>query len=773
MSVMRKLFSATALGSILASPALAQIATAEVGAEHGFSSDDIIVTAQRREQSLMSVPVAITAITAENIANVGLSDSSQLGAVVPNLKISSSYGKTQPNFTLRGIGVGNEYGANQASPIGVYFDDAYIASRTSQGAQLFDLERIEVLRGPQGTLFGRNTTGGAINFITRKPSLSGSNGYLEGSFGNYNATREQVALETTLVEGELGVRVSGTYEHNDPMFRNLLADHVSPHGNKAYYSSPNGGTSYAGRIVLRWQPTSDLEVLLKAYGSKDNLTQGALHQIGATPDGTNPITGYNRNGLGFYEVEYGVSGWRRTNSWGFYGNISYNVNDELTLTSITSYDGGYFELYNDASAQPLSVMTWNPFSRTRQFNQEIRANYSTDRLNAVAGGYYGSDSGHNGVNVGVLFFLRDLGLPADPTGANGGFGIAQTYSQDRKSKAIFGQLDYDVTARLTATLGLRYTWDRAKLSNALAAITDYDFVPIVYSVSDPANYGHPVPDLHGRDGALSGRFALNYTFDNGGILYASYSRGYRSGTFNGNAYLSNEQLDYIKPETVDAFEAGTKGRLLDGAVSYSLAAFYYKYKNQQTNEIIGPVGFLRNAGKATIYGAELELSGRIMDGLTFDGSFGLLHTRYDELVLGRDAASGQPGVDLSGNRLPFAPLATAQFGIDWTVVRIGSGDLRLLPRVSYSSRQWFSPFNDRESFPGDPIGNGRLQQGAMALVDGQLLWSNEQLTMGFWVKNLFARKYYTQGLDTRSTFGYDFLVPSDPRTYGARLRVNF
>ena len=752
-----------ALAIALAAPAHAQTASEESAATHAAAGDDIVVTAQRREQSLLSVPIAITAVTGDALAQAGVSDSSQLAAVVPNLQINSAYGKTQPNFTLRGIGVGNEYSANQASPIGVYIDDAYIASRTSQGAQLFDLERIEVLRGPQGTLFGRNTTGGAINLITRKPTLSGSRGYAEASYGNFDAFHGQAALETTLVEDQLGIRVSVNYDRNDPMFRNLVPNRPSP----------NGGSNYSGRIQLRWQPVPELDVLLKAYGSKDKMTQGALHSIGASPSGVNPISGYSRAGRGFYDVEFGYPGKRRTNSWGFMGRISYEASDSVTLHSLTSYDGGYFLVDNDGDAEPLSLLNWRPQAVTRQFNQELRANISTDRLDLVLGAYYGTDSSRADNRHGLYFFLEDLGAPADVTGMTGGFSIHQRYVQDRRSTAIFAQADYDLTDQLTVTAGLRYTWDKSKLRDAFAALGDYDFTPIYYSVTDPDNYGQPHPTLYGNDAALTGRFALNYKFDSGAILYASYSRGYRGGTFNGGAYIDNSQLEYIKPETVNAYEMGTKGRLLDGAVSYSLAAFYYDYKNQQTNEVIGAAGFLRNAGKAEVYGAELELNGRVAPTLSFNASVGLLHSKYKQLILGRDVASGAVGVDLAGNELPFAPSMTAQLGIDWTVAEVGGGEVQFLPRVNYTSHQWFSPFNSRESFPGDPITNARLHQDGYAKVDAQLLWTNETITAGFFVKNLFEKKYYLYGLDMRTFFGLDFFAPADPRTYGAMVRFNF
>ena len=187
----------TALAALLASTSTA--ALAQDASEAASDSDEIVVTAQRREQSLLDVPLAVSALGGDDLAQKGISNSAQLAAAVPNLQINSPFGNTQPNFSLRGIGVANEYNSNQASPVGVYIDDVYLAPRTSHGMGLFDLDRIEVLRGPQGTLFGRNTTGGAVNFITKKPSLSGSEGYVQLGYGNFNTFTGKAAVETALI----------------------------------------------------------------------------------------------------------------------------------------------------------------------------------------------------------------------------------------------------------------------------------------------------------------------------------------------------------------------------------------------------------------------------------------------------------------------------------------------------------------------------------------------------------------------------------------------
>jgi outer membrane receptor protein involved in Fe transport len=192
--------AALATATMVANPALADDAPAAQDPAAAPTSapavGEIVVTAQRRAQSVMDVPLAISAVSAQGLAAKGVTNSANLAQAVPNLQVSTNFGAAQPNFSMRGISVANEYNSNQVSPVGVYMDDVYLAARAN-GMGLFDLDRVEVLRGPQGTLFGRNTTGGAINFITRAPSLSGSNGYAEVGYGNFNTFTAQAAAETT------------------------------------------------------------------------------------------------------------------------------------------------------------------------------------------------------------------------------------------------------------------------------------------------------------------------------------------------------------------------------------------------------------------------------------------------------------------------------------------------------------------------------------------------------------------------------------------------
>jgi iron complex outermembrane receptor protein len=729
-----------ALAITTSTTALAQETTARP-ADEGAGDGDIVVTAQRREQSLLDVPLAVTALGGDALAERGITNSAQLGEAVPNLQINSPYGDTQPNFSLRGIGVANEYNSNQASPVGVYLDDVYLAPRTSHGMGLFDLDRIEVLRGPQGTLFGRNTTGGAINFITKKPDLSGGDGYLQVGYANYNTFTAQGAAEVTLAEDVAGLRIAGNFANGDGKIKNIF-----PGGRDA-----NSVDTLQGRASLRLKPTETLDIVLRAYGGRDRGTQAAVH-------GLLPF----RTGLKFFEINENSIGENRTDAWGFSANVGLELSDQLSLTSITSYDGGGQHLQQASDGSPLDVLniTWR--SRYRQFSQELRGNYDGEGFNLVAGLFYGYDS-----NVTDNTF----NLPLPPDG-----GFFQHYRQERRSKAVFAQADIDLTDRLVLTLGARYTNDKSRYEDAFA----YLFVgalgqpqtPIATTVPCPGVAGTCAYDPNARfairdtNNALTGRVALSYTLDSGTLLYASYNRGYRAGAVNGGGYTSSSGIYYIEPERVNAYEVGMKGKAFDRRLTYALSGFYYDYSNQQLQDTRpGPVSFLVNAPSSEVYGIELETTLRAADGFRIDASLGWLHSKYKELSL--------QGTDLSGNRLPFAPKLTAQFGFQWDVVPVADGVVTFSPNVAYSSQQYFSPFNDLNA-AGTPQDNAELQQGANAKVNMSLSWSNDRFTLRAFADNLFNRKTYGYGLDLRGAgFPYNFLVPATPRTYGISARMNF
>jgi outer membrane receptor protein involved in Fe transport len=746
--ISRRTSACTAFLCSVSSFALADTAYAQSAPAAGanVSVQEVVVTAQRREQSILKVPVAVTAVSGDALAAKGVTNSAQLATVTPNLQINSPYGDTQPNFSLRGVGVANEYNSNQVSPIGVYINDVYIVSRTSQGMGLFDLDRVEVLRGPQGTLFGRNTTGGAINFITRQPSLDGSNGYLEAGYGNFDTFKVDAAAETTLAEGQVGLRAAINYATGDGQFKN-----VYPGG-----LNPDSTDTLQGRVSLRLKPANaPLDVKIVAYGGRNDPTQA-------------PVFGYlpARQGLGFFQVDENRVGHNKTAAYGGSINIAYDLTPTLKLISITSVDGGKQNLQQAADGSPADILDINWKSQFRQLSEEARLDYGSGPLHLIGGVYYGTDDT-------ITDNTFDIGGALGP-GVNGGF--FQHFHEARQSYAVFAQGDYNLTPKLVLTLGIRYTADRAQYEDGNAYLFLGDVggpeTPLATTVPCPGVPGTCAFDpnarfnLDGKNNAPTGRVALSYTFDDGLLVYASYNRGYRAGAFNGGGYTSSSGITYVQPETVNAYETGLKGRFFDRRLTVALAGFYYDYQNQQVQDTrAGPVSFLVNAPKSEIYGAEAEVTLRVIPSLILNGSVGLLHTEYQQLTLQE--------TNLDGNNLPFAPHVTLEGGFDWTLGEVAGGTVTLSPTVNYVSHQYFSPF-DSLNAPGTGQDNAELQQGAFAKLNTSLTWKRNNLMLRAWAENLTNAEVLGYGLDLRGAgFPFNFLVPDPPRTFGIEARVSF
>ena len=336
---------------------------------------EIVVTAQKRAQNLQDVPVAVSALAGEELESRGISETSDLQGFVPSLQITTPYGRTQPNFSLRGVSVANEFSASTASPVGVYVDEVYQSFRASHGQQLYDLERVEVLRGPQGTLYGRNTTGGAISFFSNKPKLDGNEGTITLGYGNYDTKTVEGAVEATLIPDKLGIRFAGTYAKGDGWQYNPVQDR-------------DVGTTntVAGRASLRWKPTDTVDINLKGYFARDNPLAPNPYALGQLAEGRD-VLGYSRfdpaqNGgapLGKNEVAADTGGRYYTSSRGLALNIAYDISDSLSVTSITGYDTGkYRNSPFDCDGSPNSVCALRYNSVSQNFNQDLRLNYKGD-----------------------------------------------------------------------------------------------------------------------------------------------------------------------------------------------------------------------------------------------------------------------------------------------------------------------------------------------------------------------------------------------------------
>ena len=819
----------------------------------------IVVTATKRATDLQDVPISVSAIGSDELTARGINETSDLMGSLPNLQVTSAYSSTQPNFSLRGIGVANEFSASTASPIGVYVDEVYQSFRASHGQQLYDLERVEVLRGPQGTLFGRNTTGGAINFITRKPELDGTNGYLTAGYGNFNRISVEGAIETELVDDVLGVRVAGTYTTADGYTYNPTLD-------QDFSETDN----YAGRITFHLEPIDTFRMTLKLHGAKANPRQDLPYGIGYL-EGRTDAGGYSRfqprpelggRLLEEDEVQADTAGFYRTDNYGAALTVEGDISDSLTLTGIFGYDESSFELSPfDCDGSPNDVCAIRYSSDSTNLNADLRLSFDDGGpIRFIVGGYYGVDKidtvnepdffgflgpllqsfgvpdGFNNIPIAVgnslgtipafavdptltpadagfcapivvnpagLFDARSLiAFNADVAATNSAGGTAaqaacaaagappfgpilarQEFTIERPSIAIYGEGTIDLTDALSLTVGLRYTYDDVRYSNGSATLFDLGGENAFASL---VPYEFPLVGTPGRvnqnetTGQLTGRAILDYQLADDVLVYASYSRGYRAGTYNGLAYQDISQVYFVEPEKVNAYEFGIKSRFANNTIQLNAAGFYYDYSGQQIAQIIGATSFLRSAD-GRLFGGEAELTWQPNDFIRFDSSVGYLNSKYQ----GNEVNPADPTaltLDINGNDFPNAPELTFNAGVELTPVDDGINKLTVRGDASYMGSYFFDPFGDYGQNPCDqPAAGSNVLLATPELAcgnpsywtfDARVTYERENIALSVWGKNLTDKFYYVYGLNLNA-FYQDYLTRGSPRTYGVEATIRF
>ena len=720
------------------------------------------MTAMRRAERLQDIPVSISALSGDALARQRIQQVTDLAGEVPNLQASPVGGDSLPVFSLRGVSM-SDYSVNQQGPVATYFDEVYKGSFPLLGLSMYDLERVEVLRGPQGTLYGKNTTGGAINFISRKPEFH-NEGNIRIGYGNYQRFDADGALQAALSD-KVAARVAFTFSRADGWMKNLLPGGVD--GNEV--------RQYGIRGSLRFVPSDKLDFVLRAATSLQNP-----HEYGviAKPSGPNGIgdgiyeafgqgTSYFRTGVGPREWEGTYTPRHRARTYSVSLNGDYHATDDLTVTSVTSYDKGELFWSEDADGSPRKVLDSDLPGRGWQFAQDLRvASSSRGPLNYILGAYYNIERLHSG---SVYRYFYDLDVNGDGVvdfndclDPVSGYFLAceysNSYTQTKKSAALYTDLKFALTERIALRGGLRYTRDEGDLTHFKALLFGVDGTPLANLIpGDPVDLDATTGRSF-RKGTLTGKAGIDVKTESGNLLYVSFSRGYRANAFNAQAFLSPEELAVAAPETVNAYEFGFKSQLFERSVTLNTALFYYDYKNQQAINI-DSTNFkqtLINIPKSRIYGGELEVTASPLEALRVNVSVGALSTKIRKGTIS--------GVVLDGNRLPNAPNLNLSGGFDWDVLVTGNGKLTWSANGFYLSKQYFNLYNTE-----------RLAQGGYAVVNSELTYrfSNDRYSVAVWGKNVLDKYYARYTVDVSGTFGIDYYHIGDPRTFGISLQARF
>ena len=587
------LLSASALAATLAAPA-AQSQTAPTSAN---AIEEVVVTALRRAESVQQVPVSITAFGAEAIRDMRVDDPTDLAQHVPNLSAASTLGNGAPIFALRGVSM-NDYSPNQSSPVAMYTDEVYRGTPALMGPAMYDLERVEVLRGPQGTLYGKNTTGGAVNFITVQPGHD-TEGYLSVGFGNYQRWEAQGAAQTGLSD-TVAARIAFTYAQADGFTENLLPGK----------DDMDGLDQYGVRLSLLWEPTDNLSMILRAATSESS---GTAHGIEADPGPAgiggglyglfnsidpvaNPRTDDFRTGLGAHQNEANRVHDEVLATDSVSLTMNYEISDNLALTSITSWDDGPFKLPEDSDGTSLDVLFIPYDFDANQVAQDLRLTSNLGGpFDYIVGGYLSREVVEGGTSISVfsdidlnfdgslnyqdcIDSVATIGTPDQMFPA--GCTVSNDYEQTRDSAALYFDGGYHLTDAVTLRFGARYTHDTGD-QGFRALLLGSDGVQLANLIPGSADVAGPSTRRSYSDDKVTGRIGLDYQTDAGNLLYVSLSQGYRSSAFNGQAFFDSSELTVVKPEPLLAAEGGFKLDLLDQQLRLNGAVFWYGYEDQQ------------------------------------------------------------------------------------------------------------------------------------------------------------------------------------------------
>lgn len=734
--------------------AAAQSAAAQTASQSAASDteaaqvQDIVVTAQKRSERLQDVPIAITAITAQTIQNRRTLDLVDLSNQAPGLQIKSDDNGANPRIFIRGVGV-NDFNPATNSAVGIYADGVYVASPLAQRLAFFDLQQVEVLRGPQGTLYGRNTTGGAINVASRLPGNE-PEADLSVEYGRFNSVNVQGGVSAPLVADTLSVRLAGLYQRDDGYTLNRLTGHYgnntdrwalrgtvhfTPTANVTDNLVVSGGRSSGGSI---WAYNRSLIPQTPEAAGPDGLCMPAYYTSGQCTN----ILGYANTSKDLYQGDYSFEGKDKVDLVTISNTLTVDLG-AVSIVSVTGYQHASRNDQEETDASPIPVLTASYIARQNTVSQELRlqSNGHTP-LRYVIGGYYAHDYLNNNSSYDVLPPLQ-MGDTLDEVMQ--GIGLfAWPLTQKVDSYAAFGQLDYDLTDKLTLTGGVRYSSDHK----------DYHY--------DSLAAGLPVP-IFTYDGSktfdsVTGKVGLQYRLSSSANIYASYNRGAKSGGFFSGQATDPADIGPYKDETVNAYEIGAKTEWLDHTLRANISAFYYDYKNLQVYTTVEDGLITRqlftNASSARIYGGELELQATPTRGLTVSLNAAYLNATY------RDFKSA--GNDYSGNTLPSAPKVSVQGSIDWQH-KTPLGTLVANAGLSFRSKVYFDTSNAE-----------RLTDQARAFADARLgiRVARDRLEIGAWGKNLFDETNISD-ITQVPTLGFDVFSVAPPRTYGLYIKAHY
>lgn len=671
----------------------------------------VVVTAEKRENDLQRVPMAVSALSGQQIEEKKINEVGDLLLSVPNLMTMNDGAPTLSTIAIRGI---LTFSTDPA--VGVYIDGVPMFDGYSSSIQLQNIERVEVLRGPQSTLYGRNALGGIINIITRKPDNT-LHGFAEANFGNYGSQRYGLGISGPLVKDKLFAGVSGMYDTRHGFYTNLYD------GEK--YDKPQ---TWSGNFYLKYLASDRLSLTLNAKGEYNDIKGAFPYVINADSAFKHPYT-ISQNDANLEKRKLytaSLTALYKISSTQFSSTTAYSFLSD----TYSDYDADY-------TAYDLSTFEM-PLQKQKTFTQEFRMT-----------GTYGK---HVKLTAGIFGFIDTK--PSQTVYIYGpdaaAFDPNAPYTTDiyaeRKIYGIAGyaNVDYKITSGLTLTAGLRYDYDWRHLTFS----TDFVKEP------DPPVIIAPEQKITGNDKAFSPKLSLAYAPTPDMMLYATYSHGFHPGGFN--QYTSDPGLLNYKPEHTDNFELGFKSEWLEHRLRANASLFYTDWKDQQQTLML-PANAIENVGKLITEGAELELTALPVKGLELNYNLGIVHSDYKTLILPDPVDSLNK--NYKGNKQVFTPTFTSALSLNYHYKFNDQWSLFIAPEWKYLGKQYMTYYND-------------LVQDPFSLVNASAGLQYRFMELSVWAKNIGNARYLAFAYAT-SPGASTLVLLGMPRTYGITLKARF
>jgi len=739
-----------------------------------FDKEDIklntvTVTSQKREQQIINVPITMNVIDAPFLEDNHITQLNQLSEFVPGLQIRMQ-GTDRPSFVIRGLS-SDEVSPTAQPRISVFYNNVPISRTSGAAVELFDMQQIDVLKGPQGTLFGRSAQIGAIHYISKKPT-NDFGGFVTAGLGNFNQKELNGAINIPIVKNKLLVRAAGTYDYRDGYIRNTFGGNL------------NGKNTIAGRFSASYLPSvKDKIDLVVNYQKDDDPGLGFMSMNYPNAEGSkNPFD---------YVASLEQGDKLATSKDIFDATLSarHYVNENNYWTSTSSYRKISAYSRWDGDGTSAAAIDMNEDDGATQFYQEIRYNYSIkNKLNGSIGGSYWNEKAsqnywfspndqnmiHLFLNTGYLVTPDGqpypmTHLPADPQlGPLAGMPLGTNHQEENKSDAVnqalesFADANYQLTGKLSITGGVRVIseWfnliSSAKMAGgdpSTLGMLSGNYPNLFFKISDKK-------EITESSLAFTGRIVLKYAFNENSNLFAGYSKGRRPKVLQFTS-AGNEQI--LASETVNSFDLGFK-TAVNQRLWFDLGLFYHDYLNFQTsawvaNPTTGEFNYLvKDGGKASAYGAEANFKYAVLKGLQFFGNYAYIHARF--------ADNDVDGVkqEYANNRFRLTPDHSFAIGLNARTEIANEIYLFGIPSYSYKTKIYFEDTN-----------TPTLEQAAYGLLNfrGGIELADQKITLAFWGNNLLNEEFIVSAGNTGSLFGDPTQIPGAPRMFGTAIKWKF